>query len=104
MLLGFSEGRILDKSNSGIPIELGQDYLTHSFIADATPGRPQVDMSPMRLRGQLHLCPSGAAGVGMGPGDQFLKYKWCAHWELGSRKRSIKTWSQSVVLTLYQMY
>lgn len=76
LLLGFSEGMILDKSNSGIPIGLGQDYLTHSFITDATPGRPQVDMSPMRLCGQLHLCPSGAAGVGVGPGDRFLKYKW----------------------------
>lgn len=77
MLLGFSEGLILGKSPSGMLVcKAGQDSLTHSFITGATPGRTQMDMSPVSLCGQKHLCLSGAAEVGMGPGGWIFKYKW----------------------------
>ena len=68
VLLGFSEGMILDKSNSGIPVGVGRitSLSSGSFSTDATPGStPGGYASPMR---PAMLLPIRCCWGGMGPG------------------------------------
>lgn len=103
VLLGFSEGLILDKSNSGMPVGRGRiTSLTHSLRVPPQ-GDPRWICRPwtyVARRIFAHLCCWG----GYGTRWLVLKYNWWAHWELGSKGRGALTPRVSVVLTLHQMY